>query len=65
MPKIIQGYVDFGRFDRFNYFVAGSGQSDFVQVRSFCYSIFWFLGEQNKNWVRILIRKLRPGRVEN
>ncbi|XP_057445374.1 uncharacterized protein LOC130737579 isoform X2 [Lotus japonicus] len=25
------GYVDFGRFDRFNYFVAGSGQSDFVQ----------------------------------
>ncbi|KAL5063738.1 hypothetical protein RYX36_025475 [Vicia faba] len=25
------GYVDFGRFDRFNYFVAGSGQFDFVQ----------------------------------
>ncbi|ESW28080.1 hypothetical protein PHAVU_003G257300 [Phaseolus vulgaris] len=25
------GYVDFGRFDRFNYFVAGSGQSDFIQ----------------------------------
>ncbi|CAL5197544.1 unnamed protein product [Lathyrus oleraceus] len=25
------GYVDFGRFDRFNYFVAGSGQYDFVQ----------------------------------
>ncbi|PNY11190.1 hypothetical protein L195_g007793, partial [Trifolium pratense] len=25
------GYVDFGRFDNFNYFVAGSGQSDFVQ----------------------------------
>ncbi|MED6209566.1 hypothetical protein PIB30_055944 [Stylosanthes scabra] len=25
------GYVDFGRFDKFNYFVAGSSQSDFVQ----------------------------------
>ncbi|EXC24882.1 hypothetical protein L484_013251 [Morus notabilis] len=25
------GYVDFGRFDRFNHFVAGSGQVDFVQ----------------------------------
>lgn len=25
------GYVDFGRFDKFNYFVAGSGKYDFVQ----------------------------------
>ncbi|KAI4327655.1 hypothetical protein L6164_020091 [Bauhinia variegata] len=25
------GYVDFGRFDIFNYFIAGSGQSHFVQ----------------------------------
>ncbi|CAA0834018.1 Unknown protein, partial [Striga hermonthica] len=25
------GYVDFGRFDKFNYFNAGSGQHDFVQ----------------------------------
>ncbi|KAL2333740.1 hypothetical protein Fmac_014953 [Flemingia macrophylla] len=25
------GYVDFGRFDKFNYFVAGSGQSNFIQ----------------------------------
>ncbi|CAL0313292.1 unnamed protein product [Lupinus luteus] len=25
------GYAGFGRFDKFNYFVAGSGQSDFVQ----------------------------------
>ncbi|GMN29313.1 hypothetical protein TIFTF001_002385 [Ficus carica] len=25
------GYVDFGRFDKFNLFVAGSGQVDFVQ----------------------------------
>ncbi|KAL6993510.1 hypothetical protein U1Q18_011622 [Sarracenia purpurea var. burkii] len=25
------GYVDFGRFDNFNYFVAGSGQVNFVQ----------------------------------
>ncbi|KAK7262896.1 hypothetical protein RJT34_30477 [Clitoria ternatea] len=25
------GYVDFGRFDRFNYFVTGSGQSNFIQ----------------------------------
>lgn len=32
---IVQGYVDFGRFDKFNYFVAGSGQVDFVQVSSF------------------------------
>ncbi|RVW51737.1 hypothetical protein CK203_066839 [Vitis vinifera] len=25
------GYVDFGRFDKFNYFVAGSGHINFVQ----------------------------------
>ncbi|XP_022963241.1 uncharacterized protein LOC111463513 isoform X1 [Cucurbita moschata] len=25
------GYVDFGRFDKFNYFVSGSGHADFVQ----------------------------------
>ncbi|GER49025.1 hypothetical protein STAS_26240 [Striga asiatica] len=25
------GYVDFGRFDKFNYFTAGSGHADFVQ----------------------------------
>ncbi|KAL1369718.1 hypothetical protein HN51_000090 [Arachis hypogaea] len=25
------GYVDFGRFDKYNYFVAGSHESDFVQ----------------------------------
>lgn len=25
------GYVDFGRFDKFNYFVSGSGHVDFVQ----------------------------------
>ncbi|KAM7516199.1 hypothetical protein LguiA_005782 [Lonicera macranthoides] len=25
------GYVDFGRYDKFNYFVAGSGHIDFVQ----------------------------------
>lgn len=28
----LQGYVDFGRFDKFNHFVAGSGHVDFVQV---------------------------------
>jgi hypothetical protein len=28
----MQGYVDFGRFDKLNYFVAGLGQVDFVQV---------------------------------
>ena len=28
----MQGYVDFGRFDKFNLFVAGSGHVDFVQV---------------------------------
>ncbi|TXG59724.1 hypothetical protein EZV62_014297 [Acer yangbiense] len=27
----MQGYVDFGRFDKFNHFVAGSGHVDFVQ----------------------------------
>jgi hypothetical protein len=30
----VQGYVDFGRFNNFNHFVAGSGRVDFVQVRS-------------------------------
>ncbi|KAG8383371.1 hypothetical protein BUALT_Bualt04G0005600 [Buddleja alternifolia] len=25
------GYVDFGRFDKFNYFIAGSGHIDFIQ----------------------------------
>lgn len=25
------GYVDFGRYDKFNYFVAGSGNVSFVQ----------------------------------
>ncbi|XP_054808871.1 uncharacterized protein LOC129310985 isoform X3 [Prosopis cineraria] len=25
------GYVDFGRYDKLNYFAAGSGQSDFIQ----------------------------------
>lgn len=25
--------MDFGRYDKFNYFVAGSGHIDFVQVR--------------------------------
>ena len=39
MLKTIQGYVDFGRFDKFNYFVAGSGQSDFIQVSAFSYCI--------------------------
>lgn len=29
---LVQGYVNFGRFDFLNYFVAGSGQVDFVQV---------------------------------
>jgi hypothetical protein len=29
---LMQGYVDFGRFDKLNYFVTGSGQVDFVQV---------------------------------
>jgi hypothetical protein len=29
---LMQGYVDFGRFDKLNYFVAGLGQVDFVQV---------------------------------
>ncbi|KAF2290799.1 hypothetical protein GH714_015508 [Hevea brasiliensis] len=28
---IVHGYVDFGRFGKFNYFVAGSGHVDFVQ----------------------------------
>nr|GMC62666.1 G-protein coupled receptor [Ipomoea batatas]GMC66178.1 G-protein coupled receptor [Ipomoea batatas] len=27
-----KGYVDFGRYDKFNYFVAGSGNVSFVQV---------------------------------
>lgn len=30
----MQGYVDFGQFNNFNHFVAGSGGVDFVQVRS-------------------------------
>lgn len=29
---IVQGYVDFGRFDNFNHFEAGSGEIDFIQV---------------------------------
>lgn len=29
---LMQGYVDFGRFDKLNYFVTGSGKVDFVQV---------------------------------
>lgn len=31
--KNLQGYVGFGRFDKFNYFVAGSGDIKFVQVK--------------------------------
>ena len=29
---LMQGYVDFGQFDKLNYFVTGSGKVDFVQV---------------------------------
>ncbi|KAL4602024.1 hypothetical protein ACB092_10G023400 [Castanea dentata] len=29
---ISKGYVDFGRFDKLNYFVTGSGIVDFVQT---------------------------------
>lgn len=36
LVMIFQGYVDFGRFDKFNYFVAGSGHINFVQV-----SLIW------------------------
>lgn len=32
MLIIVQGYIAFGRFDKFNDFVAGSGHFDFVQV---------------------------------
>lgn len=35
----MQGYVDFGRFDGFNGFVAGSGHVDFVQVSSVNYCL--------------------------
>lgn len=40
---ILQGYVDFGRFDKFNHFEAGSGQIDFVQVSYF------------SSWVELII----------
>nr|GMD49131.1 uncharacterized protein LOC109172712 [Ipomoea batatas]GMD53353.1 uncharacterized protein LOC109172712 [Ipomoea batatas] len=30
------GYLDFGRYDKFNYFVAGSGQVNFIQVDIIC-----------------------------
>lgn len=39
MLMIVQGYVDFGRFDKFNYFVAGSGHVDLVQVSPFGFDI--------------------------
>jgi len=39
-----QGYVGFGRFDKFNNFVAGSGQHDFMQVRSFCLFYIFIFG---------------------
>lgn len=29
---LMQGYVDFGQFDKLNYFVTGLGKVDFVQV---------------------------------
>lgn len=32
VPLDLQGYVNFGRYDKFNYFVAGSGRFNFVQV---------------------------------
>ena len=48
-----QGYVDFGRFDKFNYFVSGSGHADFVQVslvsnvNGCSFLVFFLLHEDN------------------
>ena len=39
---LMQGYVDFGRFDKLNYFVTGSGKVDFVQVSCIStWTAFW------------------------
>lgn len=45
----VQGYVDFGRYDPLSYFSPGSGNFDFVQVRTSLFFFTLLFGERHHN----------------
>lgn len=53
---LMQGYVDFGRFDTFNYFVSGSGHVDFVQVS---FPFFFWVENDTTVWFLSCNRKMQ------